>query len=112
VIGKLAPLFSLTGAPRIDVKRYELMPEKNFKAVKYPPPSFLYSVRTKDNHKLMNESQLDEWLQSLQMKQKDLLQSKNQPPSLRDLEVATEIYLKGHLAHWSWQSLGAALFVG
>lgn len=74
-----------------DVRRYSLLPGQGVKTVKFPPPTALWTLKTKENHKFMSETQLHTWLTGLQMRQEELLQSKNQPPSLKDLDLGTDV---------------------
>lgn len=41
--------------------------------VRYPPPTMLYSMKTADGHKLMNQTALEAWLLDLTAKNKFVL---------------------------------------
>lgn len=56
--------------PANEIAKYKLLPESefNYVTIKYPKPSVLYSMKTKDGHGLMSETDLDHWLHTLMEK--------------------------------------------
>eukprot|EP01122_Echinamoeba_exundans_P013179 TRINITY_DN5714_c0_g1_i2.p1 TRINITY_DN5714_c0_g1~~TRINITY_DN5714_c0_g1_i2.p1 ORF type:complete len:2539 (-),score=478.97 TRINITY_DN5714_c0_g1_i2:1244-8860(-) len=62
--------------PKAELAKFRLLHEqKSFIAVKYPNPTVLYSMRTTDGHTLLNETELETWLQTLILKYKDSVNS-------------------------------------
>jgi tetratricopeptide (TPR) repeat protein len=62
--------------PKAELAKFRLLHEqKSFIAVKYPNPTVLYSTRTTDGHTLLNETELETWLQTLILKYKDSVNS-------------------------------------
>eukprot|EP01125_Pyxidicula_operculata_P018108 TRINITY_DN6409_c1_g1_i1.p1 TRINITY_DN6409_c1_g1~~TRINITY_DN6409_c1_g1_i1.p1 ORF type:complete len:2206 (-),score=614.56 TRINITY_DN6409_c1_g1_i1:857-7474(-) len=104
---KIGTLF-LSEPAKISVSQYPLIQSKSFKTVKYPPPSLLYSLKTKENHKLMNETQLETWLSTFSSKHKQALSNLNEKKKstqsgLANSSVGSAKWLTAYLTFWQKQ---------
>jgi hypothetical protein len=81
--------------PKSEVAKYKLVTEqKGFIAVKYPSPTILFTIKTKDGHTLLNETELATWLTDVIAKYKNSvlqLQDSNKALGAQKKEFAAEL---------------------